>query len=206
MPEYVFDIIKENVSRETFLKLQEFVQILLKWNNKINLISKKTKIEEIWQCHVLDSVVLSNYITRKDKLLIDIGSGAGFPGLILSMMGYQEVVLVEISIKKASFLNFVISKFKLNCRIENRDVRSLIDYSPFYITSRAMAPISEIIKMTQNIVHPETEYVLHISKVDVESELRLLQQSKSFKLQEWPNPYKDKCRIISIKNIKEREI
>ena len=206
MSKDIYKIIEENVSRETFLRLQEFVELLLKWNKKINLISKKTKVEEIWLAHILDSIALSNYIIQKNKLLIDIGSGAGFPGLILSIINYQYVILVETNTKKAAFLNFVISKLKLNCQVENRDIGKLTDYTPFYVTSRAMAPISMIIKMTQNIMRPETEYIFHIGEADIKSEIELLEQSKSFELQEWRNPYKYKCRIISIKNIKRRDI
>lgn len=206
MPEEIFHLIEQNVSRETFLMLQEFVQILLKWNKKINLVSKQTNEKEIWRDHIMDSIVLAEHIIQKDELLVDVGSGAGFPGLILAMMQYQNVVLVEINSKKSAFLNFIASEFNLKCRVKNQDIKALAGCGPRYITSRAMASISEIIKMTAEVMTPYTEYLFHVGEAGIRSELVILRQTKSFELQEWQNPYKDKCRIISIKNIKDSGI
>ncbi|WHQ46525.1 MAG: 16S rRNA (guanine(527)-N(7))-methyltransferase RsmG [Candidatus Midichloria sp.] len=200
----IFESINKNVSRETFSALQEFVKILMRWNKKINLMSKRVNEIEIWKDHILDSILISSYIKKKDKLLMDVGSGAGFPGIILSIIGHTNCMLVEMNSKKSAFLNIVITELGLRAKVENTDVKLLQGYNPFYITSRAVAPIFQIIKMTERCTTLETEFIFHIGKKDVVQEIKLL--GKSFKLQEWQNPYKDRCKIVSIKKIKERDI
>lgn len=135
-----------DVSRETF---EPYVELLLKWNQKINLVSKKCTKEEIWDRHICDSAKLFYSIDRDDTL-IDIGSGAGFPGIILSIMGINEVTLIESDERKAAFLLQAskISKNKviiLNKRVEELELKCDI------LTSRAFASVSKILEICKNI-------------------------------------------------------
>ena len=77
------------VSRETYEKLCVFHEILIKWQNSINLISKNT-VKNIWERHFLDSAQLYKFVKGIDGNIIDFGSGAGFPGLILAIMGKKK--------------------------------------------------------------------------------------------------------------------
>ena len=92
-----------NVSRETYEKLIIFHKTLVKWQNSINLISKKSA-ENVWERHFLDSAQLYKITREIDGNIIDFGSGAGFPGLILAMMGNKNIHLVESNQKKCTFL------------------------------------------------------------------------------------------------------
>ena len=73
-----------NVSRETKEKIEAYKTLVLEWNCKFNLISKSS-VEHIWERHILDSVQLYKYIRPTDKILLDLGSGAGFPGMVLAL-------------------------------------------------------------------------------------------------------------------------
>ena len=84
-------------------KLESFVAILLKYNQEYNLIGKST-IDDIWHRHILDSAQLLQYIKNKDSVVGDFGSGAGFPGVVLSILGVKEVHLIEKSFRKCEFL------------------------------------------------------------------------------------------------------
>jgi len=203
MLEDIFRVVDRNVSRETFFILQKFVKILIRWNEKINLISKKSSEVDIWRSHILDSILISQHIDSKEKIVMDIGSGAGFPGIILAIIGHKNCILVEKNSKKTAFLNTVASELQLEVIIENKDVRNIIGYVPDYITSRAMTSISEIIEMTIELQGPETEFLFHVGKNDYKKEIRLLEKKRSFELQERQNPYKSECIIVSIKKIKE---
>ena len=101
-------------------KLENYIKFLLEYNNKINLIGKST-IEDIWNRHIIDSLQLINIIKNKDIRVADLGSGAGLPGIPLSIVGIKEVHLFEKSIRKCEFLekakNF--SKNKIIVRNEN---------------------------------------------------------------------------------------
>ena len=88
-----------DVSRETLQKLKDFMQILLEWNQKINLVSKNAE-KELETRHLLDSLQLIDYIRKNAKLLVDVGSGSGFPGIVLAIACQEKfpalkIVLIE---------------------------------------------------------------------------------------------------------------
>lgn len=134
------------VSREIF---QGYIELLLKWNNSINLISKNITIEELWSRHIYDCLSLLELVKITDKV-IDVGSGGGFPGIILSLCGIKDITLIESDVRKSAFL-LQASKLCdnkvtiLNDRVENLDLECDI------LTSRAFAPISNILDLCSNI-------------------------------------------------------
>ena len=106
------------VSRETITSLKEFEKLLLETNKSMNLIGKST-VNQIWYRHFLDSFQVIDYIDKNDNEITDIGSGAGFPGLILAIAAKDKkiplkVKLVEKSLKKTKFLNKVIKRININ--------------------------------------------------------------------------------------------
>jgi 16S rRNA (guanine527-N7)-methyltransferase len=90
-----------NVSREVKQALLNYQNLLLKWNKAINLISRNSE-KDIWERHVLDSLQLLKYIDFSDNIL-DIGSGGGFPGIVLSIGGVKNAVLVSLTKKSRLF-------------------------------------------------------------------------------------------------------
>ena len=91
------------VSRETYEKLCVFEKILIKWQHSMNLISSST-IKSIWVRHFLDSAQLYTFVENVEGNIIDFGSGAGFPGMVLALMGKKNIHLVESDHKKCVFL------------------------------------------------------------------------------------------------------
>ena len=134
-------------------KIEIFKELLLKWQQKINLISPET-ISQIQERHVEDSLALISYI-EKNKVIVDLGSGAGFPGIILGIHGYV-VNLIESDYRKCSFLKEAVRVLNLqntsvhNCRIENYK-----GPTPDIITSRALASLDKLLHFSQ-IVSRET--------------------------------------------------
>ncbi len=96
----------ENVSRETLEMFKVYARLLREWQKTINLVSEST-LQEIDIRHFLDSAQLFKYLPQKPVKLADMGSGAGFPGLVLAMMGAGEVHLIESDVRKATFLREV---------------------------------------------------------------------------------------------------
>ena len=114
------------VSRETTESLKKYENILIKANKKQNLIGKST-IKNIWIRHFLDSMQAIDFVDKNDKTLIDLGSGAGFPGLIIAIAAKDRglpirIKLVEKSPKKAKFLKQVIMQLKLNVDVLNENI------------------------------------------------------------------------------------
>ena len=111
------------VSRETYEKLEIFNETLIKWQKSINLVSNSS-LKHIWTRHFLDSAQLYNFTKEINGKILDMGSGAGFPGIILAMMGNENVNVVESDQRKCTFMREVarLSNTNLeihNCRIED---------------------------------------------------------------------------------------
>ncbi|MEQ9115260.1 MAG: 16S rRNA (guanine(527)-N(7))-methyltransferase RsmG [Rickettsiales bacterium] len=146
-----------NVSRETFEKLSVYVDELIKWNEKINLISTDSA-EDLWKRHVLDAVQLKVFF-NKDQRIVDLGSGNGIPGVVLSALGF-EVTLVEKSLKKTQFLRKIKSLLSLKLDIINSRVEELNLKRVKYVTCRGFDKIVNVINLTENLFYDEIIYVL----------------------------------------------
>ena len=138
-----------DVSRETIDKLIEYEKILLMWNKKINLIGSSTE-DNVWIRHFLDSAQLKDFLLDFHGAVLDVGSGAGFPGAILSILGIKKVILLEKNFKKCTFLNYVISRLGLDCIVVNNRIEDF-DVEVEVIVSRAFADIEKILNLTKGI-------------------------------------------------------
>ncbi|MDX1923830.1 MAG: 16S rRNA (guanine(527)-N(7))-methyltransferase RsmG [Rickettsiaceae bacterium] len=133
-------------------KLKGYSEMLLKWNKSINLISKTTE-SQIWERHILDCKQLLEFVDQ-DKPLLDFGSGAGLPGIILSICGVKKVYLVESDVRKCAFLRLAArissnQTYVINERIENlghlQEFREEKTLSDCLVVSRALAKISTLL-------------------------------------------------------------
>lgn len=130
----------------------QYSNILLSWQKKINLISNKT-IPDIWERHIKDSLQLQSFITKNNSNIIDLGTGAGFPGLILALCddSKNHYTLIDSNTKKTTFLNFVKSKLNLsnvtvlNSRIEDLFYKIEADY----LLSRALTNLEQLIEYSK---------------------------------------------------------
>ena len=115
-----------NVSRETFPDLEEFRQIIIKKNKTINLISKQSeKISK--ERHIIDSAQIIDIIDLNQQICTDIGSGSGFPGIVLAIImkhknSEMKFKLYEKSFHKSNFLKEVSNKFNLNVEVLQKDI------------------------------------------------------------------------------------
>jgi 16S rRNA (guanine527-N7)-methyltransferase len=144
-----------DVSRETFEKLSFYVDKLFEANQKFNLIGSKEK-EHIWERHVFDSMQLFQYIEKRSSVC-DVGSGAGFPGIVLGILGVK-MLLVESNKKKAAFLEYVSretsTQNKIICeRVEN--LKSSFDV----VTARALAPLERLLTWCEGIYYEKTIFI-----------------------------------------------
>ena len=145
-----------NVSRETLEALSCYAALIKKWQPHINLISSAT-ITNIWARHIFDSAQLISYMPSpsvgQNLKIIDIGSGAGFPGLVLSILGAGTVHLVEANERKAVFLQTVIRELGLPAFVVNKRIESMPAFMPDVITARAVASLPKLIKLIDGQIH-----------------------------------------------------
>ena len=147
-----------NVSRETFLELDEFKEMILYENKKINLISQHT--EEIARDrHIIDCAQIIDLIDKNHLSCTDLGSGSGLPGLVLAIIKKKQksdmkFFLYEKSFKKSNFLKKVINKFGLNAEVKNQNIFDQKNLSSDLIVARAFKPLPIILDLvTTNFVN-----------------------------------------------------
>ena len=162
-----------NVSRETVDKFQLYLTLLEKWQRRINLVSNST-LSDAWQRHILDSGQLAVYYPPQTRQVLDVGSGAGFPGLVLAIMGGVTVDLVESDQRKAVFLSTVIRELGLTAKVHNHRIETMPNLRPDVITARALAPVPKLLNLIETQLHPEC-VCLFLKGASVEDELTNLQ-------------------------------
>ena len=186
---------KENFTNSPDIssKLLEYKKLLLNENQKMNLIGKST-INDFDQRHILDCIQIHEYMPEKNNVTVDLGTGAGLPGVLLSIIGYEKLHLVEKSPKKSAFLENCKLRLGLDYVIHNKALTNVSLSNVHYIVARAFAPISKILNFTKQMVNDQTKYVLLKGKSYLD-ELKLV-SNKSFNWKDFPSITSDESRII----------
>ena len=143
---------ESGVSRETLMDYQAWHALLLKWNRKINLVSP-TALGDFWRRHALDSWQIWPHVPEKAENFIDLGSGAGFPGLAMAMgckaRGLGSVTLIESAGKKTTFLRTVIRELNLPATATSERAEDIAPKPHDVITARAFAPLPRLFSYAQ---------------------------------------------------------
>jgi 16S rRNA (guanine527-N7)-methyltransferase len=182
------------VSRETITSLKKYEDILIKGNKVLNLVGNST-IKEIWSRHFLDSVQVIDFIDKNDNTLVDLGSGAGFPGLVLAITFKDrkipiKIKLIEKSPKKVKFLQDLIKKLQLNVEVINQNIlEDSKKLSADIFVARAFKPLKIILQLIHNKAESWKKIFLFLGKTGKDE---LLQASKS-----WDIGYKQRVSITS---------
>ena len=162
-----------DVSRETLASLSAYVALLEKWQRRINLVSSAT-LPDIWHRHILDSAQLLPHLplvpARRRLKILDIGSGAGFPGLVLAILGVGDVQLVESNQRKAVFLQTVIRELGISARVSNQRIETLPACQPDVITARGLASLPKLMSLIKLHLHGGLT-CLFLKGVSVDEEL-----------------------------------
>ncbi len=199
---------KYNVSRETFDQLKTYQSLLIDWQEKFNLVSKSS-IDDAWNRHFLDSVQLFQYIPENAKNLIDFGSGAGFPGMVLAIIAkektpYLKVVLTDSIKKKTVYLNEVANKTNTDVEIVNDRIENIPNQKYDVITSRAMTSLSDLLKYSYPFCHKETLCIFPKGK-NYALELKEAHLKWKFKCEIKASEQSEEGKILLISNIKKKE-
>ena len=178
---------------DVIAKLLEYKKLLLDSNQHMNLIGKST-IDDFDQRHFLDCIQIHEYMAEKNNLTVDLGTGAGLPGILLSIIGYKNLHLVEKSPKKSAFLESCKLRLGLDCTIHNQPLAEVSISNARYIVARAFAPISKILNFTKQMVTDQSQYVLLKGRSYLE-ELKLV-SNNSFSWKDFPSITSEDSRII----------
>ena len=141
-----------NVSRETLQRLERFEQVILKWNPKINLVSRSS-LKQIWMRHIADSVQVFRCAERPDHW-VDIGSGGGFPGLIVAILAVEEapdmkVTLVESDQRKSAFLRTAARECGARVTVISKRIEEADPQNAGVLSARALAELSLLLEFAE---------------------------------------------------------
>lgn len=150
-----------NVPRETFSKLDLLVEMLRAENDRQNLVAAST-LESVWSRHIIDSAQLLTIAPPDDRDWIDLGSGAGFPGLIIALLSPARVTLVEQRPLRAGFLRQAVNALELGERtVVASDRAERLEARPYdVICARAFAPLDKLLDIALPFSRPETLWIL----------------------------------------------
>ena len=141
------------VSRETLDRFALHLRLLTKWQPTINLVGPAT-LADAWHRHVLDSVQLFPLLPPESRVLVDLGSGAGFPGMTLALMGIESVHLIESDARKAAFLREVARETSAPVTVHAKRVDAVRALVADTVTARALAPLTDLVSMSLPFMAP----------------------------------------------------
>ncbi|MDE2166156.1 MAG: 16S rRNA (guanine(527)-N(7))-methyltransferase RsmG [Alphaproteobacteria bacterium] len=184
------------VSRETLERLQAYVALLSAWNRRINLVSANT-LGDVWRRHILDSAQLMPLLPEEARVMVDIGSGAGLPGLILAILGVPEVHLVESDQRKAAFLREAQRVTDVPVVIHAQRAERLPPIPADVIVARAVAPVDNLLLMVDKFRKPHT-ICLFLKGRGVDEELTHLPPALQIKARILPSRSDPTGRILRL--------
>ena len=180
-------------------QLESFVKVLLEYNQQYNLVGKST-IDDIWHRHILDSAQMIKYIENKNLVVGDFGSGAGFPAIILSILGVKEVHLIEKSFRKCQFLELVAKISSNKIIIHQKKVEEINNLTFNILTSRALASLTKLLTVTKPFLNLQSQCIFLKGK-NYTNEILLAKKSSKFNYTTYPSITSPEGKILIINNI-----
>ncbi len=194
---------KFNVSRESFERLIILVNLLLEWQKHINLISPAT-IPDLWTRHVLDSVQLLPHLPQGIAAIADLGSGAGFPGLVLAATQTAAVHMYEANAKKAAFLSEALRQMKCTGIVHRERLEPLRAPTKMpdvqLVTARAFAPLPLLLSLAEPFMRQGAPALFHKGQ-DVEPELTEAAKSWRMMYKKHPSVTDSQSVILEVKEL-----
>ncbi|MBH9970247.1 16S rRNA (guanine(527)-N(7))-methyltransferase RsmG [Commensalibacter sp. M0270] len=165
----------KSVSRETIEKLEIYISLLQQWNKKINLVSQQG-MDQVWKRHVYDSFQLIRYLDSSVKSIADLGSGGGFPGLILALSTDIPVILIESDMRKTIFLREVLRQTKTQATVLCQRIENVNAISADVVTARALTSLTQLLEFSKNILN-KNGYCLFLKGRSVNLEIEEAQKN-----------------------------
>ncbi len=190
-----------DVSRETIEKLGYYVAEVLRWNATINLVSKSS-VAEIWQRHVLDSAQLFPLAESQGKW-VDLGAGAGFPGIVIAIMGARQMVLVESDQRKATFLREIVRQLSLPVIVFAKRIDAIESLAAETVSARALASLTDLLGHVTPHLALGGRAIFPKGR-GFEEELKLAQADWTFDATKIPSRTDPEAAVLIIENIRRR--
>jgi 16S rRNA (guanine527-N7)-methyltransferase len=194
------------VSRETMARVRSYLGVLDAWRDRINLIGPGEG-RHLWRRHVLDSLQLVGQISGDTEKIVDLGSGAGFPGLLIACAVAErpgaQVTLVEKSVRKSQFLQAAIDEVGLPARVANVRIEEAPQDRYDLLTARALAPLPKLLGYAHAWLKPSGKAVLMKGK-DTAAELAEARTDWTFEMSDRASLSSPEGRVLEVSSISPR--
>ena len=191
-----------NLNKKQIEKIDFFITSVIVYNKHTNLVGRST-IENIWDRHILDCLQLTKYISSKKLKILDLGTGAGLPGILLSVVGYQNVLMVDSVKKKTDFVKKIIKELSLSAKIQNKRIENAPISKHDIIVSRALAPLLKLLSYARMYSNTNTTS-LFLKGRNVNDEINKAKKSFFFNLKKIESISSGDGCILTINNIKNK--
>jgi 16S rRNA (guanine527-N7)-methyltransferase len=197
------DIVSEFVLNKTQVdKIDYYLSSIIEHNKHTNLVGKST-IENIWDRHVLDCLQLTKYIINKKLKILDLGTGAGLPGVLFSIVGFQKVLMVDSVKKKTDFVRKIIKELSLTAKIQNKRIEKPPTSQHNIIVSRALAPLVKLLTYARMYSNKNTTS-LFLKGRNANSEIDIASKVYFFEFEKIKSLSSDDGCVLKINNIRNK--
>ena len=199
-----------DLAPETRSRLETYADVLIRWQRAMNLVAPNT-LPDLWHRHMADSLQLARFIPPRDGFLADLGSGAGFPGLVLAAHfadhGGPSVILVESDQRKAAFLRETARAMEISVEILSTRIESDANLARLscvdFVTARALAPLPRLFSFVSPFLSPAAVCIFPKGR-SVAREIKEARETWSFSLEEHPSLTEDEASILMVRAIRPR--
>lgn len=187
------------VSRETLRRFETYAELLQHWQRAINLVGEST-LSDIWRRHFLDSAQLLHLLPPRPSRIADLGSGAGFPGLVLAMLGAGEVHLIEADSRKSAFLREALRMTCTSAVLHEQPIEQVTGLEVDVVTARGLTSLDRLIPYALPLLRPRGMCLFSRGRG---SEEELTQAVKRWKMhiERFPSETDPEARIIRLSGI-----
>ena len=197
------DIVSEFLLNKTQVdKIDFYLSSIIEHNKHTNLVGKST-IENIWDRHVLDCLQLTKHIIDKKFKILDLGTGAGLPGVLFSIVGYQRVLMVDSVKKKTDFVRKIIKELSLTAKIQNKRIEKPPTSQHDIIVSRALAPLVKLLTYARMYSNKNTTSFF-LKGRNVTSEIDIASKVYFFEFKKIKSISSDDGCVLKINNIRNK--
>lgn len=190
------------VSRETLGRLELYAEHLCKWNPVINLVSKTTLVD-LWGRHLADSAQVFSLVPQDTQVLVDLGSGAGFPGLVLAILGVTEVHLVESDVRKAAFLREVARVTGAPATVHAVRIEAAELPPADVVSARALADLAQLLPWAHGLLKPQGICLFPKGK-SAQDELTAVANSWNMRVERFPSQTDPAGTILRLSELAPR--
>ena len=192
---------KYNLTKRQINLIDNYI-LKLKKNNKIHNLVGPSTIDVVWDRHINDSLQLSKFILKKNASIIDLGTGAGLPGVILNIYGHSNILLIDSKIKKINFIKEFTNEQSLEIKTICTRVEKIKNQKFDFIICRAFAPLAKLLDYSRFFTKKNTS-LLFLKGRSVMKEIYDAKKSFSFEYDLYPSQSEGDGYVLKIQKYKK---